>query len=375
MHTHNSTKPNIQALLKHGNTVVEVVSDSFRPIIGVMAGSGMLKALLSLLLLLGWLDEKDSTYIALSAVANAVFFFLPVLLGMSAANRMGAEGFIGAVVGASLLEPNFTQLIGMSDLSFMGIPMVALNYSSTVFPVFIAVSALALVEKQLKRFCPQNVQLFLVPMGCLLIIVPLTILVFGPIGVFLGESIAAGIDYLSLHSAILTGAVIGGSMMFLVIVGLHWGIIPVVLANAAAGADPIFPMWAPSTFAQMGVGLAIFLRSRDMQTKALAGPATLTGILAGVTEPIIYGLILRFRRTIPVVVLAGAVGGAINAALQVNMTAFAFHSVLAIPVFDPVLNYLMGISAGFFIAFGLVMLFGYEKNASTQQEQQSPVPA
>ena len=104
-----------------------------------------------------------------------------------------------------------------------------------------------------------------------------------------------------------------------------------------------------------------------METKTLAGPATLTGLLAGVTEPIIYGLILRFRRTIPVVVVAGAVGGAINGALQINMTAFAFHSLLAVPVFDPALSFLMGISASFFIALGLTLLLGYRKDSQDKK--------
>ena len=178
MHSCERKRALIPAVLKYGSLVVEVVSDSFRPIIGVMAGSGMLKALLSLMLTFGWLADDSGSYFALSAAANAVFFFLPVLLGISAAKRLGSDGYLGAAVGASLLEPNFTSLIGTADLSFMGFPLVAMNYSCTVFPIFIAVTVLAVLERYLKRICPQNIQLFLVPMSCLLIIVPLTILGF-----------------------------------------------------------------------------------------------------------------------------------------------------------------------------------------------------
>lgn len=361
-----------------GAQIVEVVSDSFSPIIGVMAGSGMLKALLAILLMLEWLSPGDSTYLTLSAAANAVFFFLPVLLGSSAAVRLGANGYIGAAVGAALLEPNFTAMIGVSGTTFMGIPFSAISYAATVFPIFIAVTALALLEKQVKRLCPDNMRLFMVPMVCLLVIVPMTVTVFGPVGVYLGNLVAFGIDTLQAYSSILTGAVIGGGMMFCVVVGLHWGVLPVAIAGAAAGGDSIFPMWAPSTFAQMGVALAIFIRARTAEVRTLAGPAALTGLLAGVTEPIIYGLIIPYRRTIPIVVVAGMVGGAINGFFQVRMTAFALHSILTIPVFSPTLVYLVGVGVSFAMALLLTLLFGYERRAgkenrgyATDREMQS----
>lgn len=334
-----------------------VISGSFTPLIGALAGSGMIKALLAVLTMLEWLDASSTTYSVLSAAANAVFYFLPVLLGISAAIKMGANGYIGGAIGAALLEPNFTGLIGNADATFFGLPLVAINYSSSVFPIFIAVALLSVVERYLKKICPDNMQMFLVPMLSLLLIVPLTVLFFGPFGVNLGNVIADGINWLSAHSGILTGAVIGGSMMFLVVFGLHWGIVPIIVANIGLGGDPIGAMWAPCTFAQMGVAMAFWVRSKDSSIKSIAGPATMSGLLAGVTEPIIYGLIMRFRRTIPIVVIAGVVGGAIEGLFQTKITAFAFHSVLAIPVFQPVVPYTIGIATGFGIAFVLTMLF------------------
>nr|WP_321241216.1 PTS transporter subunit EIIC [uncultured Tolumonas sp.] len=356
-----------------GSRIFEVVSGSFSPLIGAMAGSGMIKALLAVLTMMGWMDATSSTYLVLAAAANSVFYFLPVLLGISAAIKMGANGYIGGAIGAALLEPNFTGLIGSHTATFFGIPVVAINYASTVFPVFIAVAILAVLEKFLKRVCPHNIQMFMVPMLCLLVIVPMTVLAFGPFGVYLGNLIADGINWLSAHSGILTGAVIGGSMMFLVVLGLHWGIVPIIIANLGAGGDPISGMWAPATFAQMGVALAIFLRSKDVNVKALAGPATVTGLLAGVTEPIIYGLIMRFRRTIPIVVLAGAVGGALNGAFQAKQTAFAFHSLLSIPVFTPVLQYAIGIGTGFGLALLLTLMFGFENKTVNAASQRKPM--
>jgi len=352
-----------------GARIFEVVSGSFSPLIGAMAGSGMIKALLAVLVMLKWIDPASSSYLVLAAAANSVFYFLPVLLGISAANKMGANGYIGGAIGAALLEPNFTGLIGSHTATFFGIPVVAINYASTVFPVFIAVAILAVLEKFLKRVCPHNIQMFMVPMLCLLAVVPMTVLAFGPFGVYLGNLIADGINWLSAHSGILTGAVIGGSMMFLVVLGLHWGIVPIIIANLGMGGDPIAAMWAPATFAQMGVALAIFLRSKDVNVKALAGPATVTGLLAGVTEPIIYGLIMRYRRTIPIVVIAGAIGGALNGAFQAKLTAFAFHSLLSIPVFTPVLQYAIGIGTGFGLALLLTLMFGFENKPATVEKK------
>ena len=369
----STTRTESKAKGSLGARIFEVVSGSFSPLIGAMAGSGMIKALLAVLVMLQWIDPASSTYLILSAAANSVFYFLPVLLGISAAIKMGANGYVGGAIGAALLEPNFTGLIGSQTATFFGIPVVAINYASTVFPVFIAVAILAILEKFLKRVCPHNIQMFMVPMLCLLAIVPMTVLAFGPFGVYLGNLIADGINWLSAHSGILTGAVIGGSMMFLVVLGLHWGIVPIIIANLGAGGDPIAAMWAPATFAQMGVALAIFLRAKDTNVKALAGPATVTGLLAGVTEPIIYGLIMRFRRTIPVVVIAGAVGGALNGAFQAKLTAFAFHSVLSIPVFTPVLQYAIGIGTGFGLAFLLTMMFGFDKKPVKTEHKKKPM--
>ena len=353
-------------------TVFEVVSGSFTPLLGALAGSGMIKALLSIMLMLQWLEASSSTYLILSAASNAVFYFLPILLGISAAIKMGANAYLGGAIGAALLEPNFTGLIGQANSSFMGVAIEAMSYAATVFPIFLAVLMLAWLEKRLTRYCPSNVQFFLVPMLCLLIVVPLTVAAFGPFGVYIGNLIAAGINLLLSLSSVLTGALIGGTMMFLVVFGLHWAVIPVVIANLATGWDPIMAMWIPSSFAQMGVAVAIYLRTKDANLRLLAGPAAATGLLAGVTEPIIYGLIMRYRRTIPFVVIAGAIGGAINGFFQVKLNAFVFHNIFSIAAFNPMLHAAMGIASGFILAFLMTLFFGFESKKDQQEQNESP---
>ena len=354
--------------------IFETVSRSFSPLIGAFAGAGMLKAVLTVLVSLGWLSQESGTYHILSAAGNAVFYFLPIMLGITLATKLGANPFVGGTIGAALLEPNLTGLLAEGKTtSFLSVPVVLMDYSSSVFPIFIAVSIYAALEKFLKKVIHKDVQMFLVPMLSLVIIVPLTVIAFGPFGVYTGNAIGSGISFLSDKSGILTGAILGAAWTFLTIFGLHWALVPIILANIAAGGDPIFAMVASGVFAQMGVALGIFLKTKDKQVKALAGSTAVPGLLAGVTEPIIYGLVLRFKRTIPYVAIAGAVGGAINGLLGVKGITFAFPSLLSISAFSPIGTYTIGILAALVCGALLTILFGFEDKkqqevASIQQE-------
>ncbi|SFH42527.1 PTS system, beta-glucosides-specific IIC component [Priestia megaterium] len=354
--------------------IFETVSRSFSPLVGAFAGAGMLKAVLTVLVTLGWLSQESGTYHILSAAGNAVFYFLPIMLGITLATKLGANPYIGGTIGAALLEPNLTGLLAEGKTSsFLSIPVVLMDYSSSVFPIFIAVIIYAALEKFLKKVIHKDVQMFLVPMLSLTIIVPLTVIAFGPFGVYVGNAIGASISFLSDKSGILTGAVLGAAWTFLTVFGLHWALVPIILANIAAGGDPIFAMVASGVFAQMGVALGIFLKTKDKQVKALAGSTAVPGLLAGVTEPIIYGLVLRFKRTVPYVAIAGAVGGAINGLLGVKGITFAFPSLLSISAFLPIGSYTIGVLAALVCGALLTILFGFEDKkqqevASNQQE-------
>ena len=341
--------------------IFETVSRSFSPLIGAFAGAGMLKAVLTVLVSLGWLSQESGTYHILSAAGNAVFYFLPIMLGITLATKLGANPFVGGTIGAALLEPNLTGLLAEGKTtSFLSVPVVLMDYSSSVFPIFIAVSIYAVLEKFLKKVIHKDVQMFLVPMLSLAIIVPLTVIAFGPFGVYAGNAIGSGISFLSAKSGILTGAVIGAGWTFLTILGLHWGLVPIFLANIATGGDPILAMVAGGVFAQMGVALGIFLKTKDKKVKALAGSTAVPGLLAGVTEPIIYGLVLRFKRTVPYVAIAGAVGGAINGLLGVKAMSFAFAALLTAPAFSPMGMYIIGSLVALACGALLTIVLGFE---------------
>ena len=350
--------------------IFEIISGSFSPLIPALAGSGMLKALLTVLTTLHWLSPESGTYHILSAASNAIFYFLPVFLGITASIKLGANAYVGGVIGAALLEPNFTALITAGKTStFIGLPVVLMDYSSSVFPIFIAVSIFALIEKFLKKVIHKDVQLFLVPMLSLMIMVPLTVLIFGPFGVYTGNAIGAGVSFLSGKSAIITGAVMGTGWTFLTVLGLHWGLVPIILGNLANGGDPIIAMAAAAPFAQMGVALGIFIKSKDKKLKTLSGSTMLPGLLAGVTEPIIYGLLLRYKRTIPYVAIAGAVGGAISGFLGVKEMVFAFPCALSTPAFSPMIFYVIAMGVSFGLAAILTVVFGFENKVESSQSK------
>ncbi|PAD29533.1 beta-glucoside-specific PTS transporter subunit IIABC [Paenibacillus sp. 7523-1] len=342
--------------------VFEIISGSFSPLIPAMAGSGMLKALLTVLTMLGWMSDTSDTYLILSAAGNAVFYFLPIFLGITLGMKLKANPYVAGVIGAALLEPNFTGLMDKgSDVSFLGIPVVMMNYSASVFPIFISISIYALLDRLLKKIILKDLQLFLVPMIALMIMVPLSAMAFGPFGTNVGDWISSGVTWLIDVSGILSGIVLGGFMTFMVIFGLHWGFTPITIQNIGVGGDPIEAMAAAAVFAQIGVAFGIFLKAKkDKTLRTLAGSTSLTGLLAGVTEPIVYGLVLRYKRVIPIVVIAGAIGGAINGHFGVKMTAYVFHNIFAIPVYTPTVVYVIAIVCSFAIAAVLTVMFGYE---------------
>ncbi|MED4953725.1 beta-glucoside-specific PTS transporter subunit IIABC [Paenibacillus macerans] len=356
--------------------IFAVISGSLSPLLPAMAGAGILKAFLTLFTTFGWVSAESGTYLILAAAANAVFYFLPIFLGVTAATKFGANPYVGGVIGAALMEPNFTGLLANGDkTSFLGIPVVLMDYSSTVFPVFVAIWIFSYVEKYLKKIIHKELQTFLVPLLSLAIIVPLTAMIFGPFGVYIGNAIADGINYLMGVSGLLTGAVIGGLIFFLVVFGLHWGIIPIVLANLSKGTDPILAMWAASNFAMAGVALGVFLKSKEKTLKSIAGSSTLSLLLAGVSEPTVYGILLRFKRTMPYVIIAGAIGGAINGGFHTYATAFVFQNIFSIGAFKPVSYYLVGIAAAMGIGLVLTILLGYQdKKAVSVTEASAAAP-
>ncbi|MEH7116480.1 glucose PTS transporter subunit IIA, partial [Neobacillus vireti] len=348
----------------------DIISGSFTPLLGAMAGSGMLKGLLAILTAYHILSADSGTYHILSAAGNALFYFLPILLAVTISIKLGANPYVGAVIGGALLEPNFTGLMTAKSVTFLGMPIIPMNYSSTVFPIFIAIIIYSILEKFLKKIVHKDIQMFLVPMLSLMIMVPLTIMAFGPFGVYVGNGIVGLISFLSGKSGMLTGALMGGAWPFIVMLGIHNGLIPIVVANLANGGDPLLAMVGSAIFAEIGIAIGIMIRSKDAKVKTVAGSTVFPAIVGGVTEPIIYGFIVRYKRTIPYLIISGAIGGAIIGFFGLKQTALVLPSLFAIPVISQKVPYIIAIVISMILALLLTIIFGFENKKEVVEKKE-----
>lgn len=350
-------------------SLTKIISGAFMPLLSVMAGAGMVKAILTVLTNIHWLSATSTTYFVLSAAGNSIFYFLPVFVGITLAKEFKADPFVGGALGAALLEPNFTQLIGKHELNLLGMSLDPIDYSTTVFPIFIIIGAYVLLNRLLKRIIPQQLQIFLNSMICLIILVPATVLIFGPFGNTVGNWISTIIMWLFSKSRLVAGLILGAAYSFLTVLGLHWGFVPITLQNLKMyGGDVIGGVGVCAVWAQIGVALGTFLyslfKNKDTKLRGLSGSITVTGIFAGVTEPILYGLIMPSKRLIIITAIAGGIGGAINASLHVMVTSFLIDNIFSIlmMMYKPIGFMVLGSGTSLISATLLTYFFGFKSD-------------
>ncbi|MFP3042064.1 PTS transporter subunit EIIC [Treponema primitia] len=345
--------------------IFDLISGTMTPLIPALVGSGLLKGILIVLTSFNLMSSASGTYFILSAASNAVFYFLPILIGASCARKLGCNQYVGGIICAALMEPNFVNLVTAGEsVRFLGIPVILFNYTSSVFPAFIAMIAYYWFDKLIRKIVPKQAQTAVVPAICIAVIVPLTVLVFGPFGSYFGKVTELIFTFLSNTSSLLFGVLLGGTYLLLVIFGLHWGVMPLMINNIAAGADATLPIATGSNFAVFGIALGIWLKARDQKVKAAAGSSTLSGLFGGISEPILFGLVLQHKRTLPMLIIAGAIGGGIIGVTGVTAKAFVFPNVLSVGACQPLLQYLIGLFVAFASAAAMIVIFGYEDGGS-----------
>lgn len=305
---------------------IDIVSGCFQPILGPLCASGIIKGINALLLfLIGATYQKTGTYLVLNAIGDAIFYFMPVVLGYTAAKKFKLEPITGLVIGAILCYPAIQAstlqasgkvlgtlpIIGDYFTTFMNIPFVAGNYTSTVMPVLLIVAFAALVQKFAKKIVPEMLQNFFVPLLVLIISLPIGLLVIGPITNVLTNLLSQFFMMLYNFSPVLTGAVTGFFWLVLVMFGLHWAIIPLMMMNISKlGFDTIIVGTFGHSFALSAAILAMMLHMKDKKQKSLAIPAVVSGI-CGVTEPGLYGFLLPAKKPFIFTLIASAISGAI----------------------------------------------------------------
>ena len=308
------------------NKFIDIISGVFAPTLGVLAATGMIKGFNALFVAFNILTDKDGTYQILNAIGDSLFYFLPIFLGYTASKKFKLNEFTGMAIGAAMVypkiialttgEPLFKVLSGTMfessvSTTFLGVPVILMNYSSTVIPIIIAIFVASKIEKFFKKVIPDVVKTFLVPFCTLLVIVPLTFLAIGPVSTWAGQLLGAITAAIYNFSPIVAGLFIGAFWQVFVIFGLHWGLVPIAFNNLATlGYDSVLALSIAASFAQTGVVGAILLKTKNKKLKSLAIPAFISGIF-GVTEPAIYGITLPKKKPFIISCIGASIGGGI----------------------------------------------------------------
>ena len=377
-----TTKTSTKEKNSLGNRILNTVAAIFTPVVPAIAASGMLKGILAIAVMVAnnfyQVDLKPlNTYIILSAASDALFYFMPVILGYSAAKVFKTNEYIAMVIGATLCYPTIVSLMTEeSAVTLFGLHVTKANYVSTVIPIILAIFILAYVQRFLEKVIPEVLKIIMVPTLSLLLMIPATLLLFGPIGIYLGDGVNWLYYYIMNLSPILLGGFIGGIWCVLVIFGAHRGLVPIGINDVArTGRQNLLAFAGAANFSQAGAAFGVFVRTKNKDLKAVAASATVTALF-GITEPAIYGANLRLKKPMIYAVASGAAGGALMGWGGSYGTAFANQGLLTIPVYAEAgtkafICYLLGCGIAFFGAFLLTIFLGFNDLPLDDSRQES----
>lgn len=361
-----------------------LVSGIFSPVLGFLCAGGMIKALLVLLGLFNAIDSEGGTYIILSAIGDAVFYFFPIILGWSAAKKFGMKETYGMVLGMILTYPtiisaangealytlfNGTAFASDVQLTFLGIPVILRDYSTSVIPIILVCWISSYIYKWIDKNCPSVIRSFGVPMVTLLGGGVLGLLLFGPIAMFIQNLLSQIVIALVGFNTGIAGLVIGSLWSVLVMFGLHWAVIPFFAINIAQyGYDVINPLIYSGSIATMGALIGVIIREKNAEERSIEVPALISAFF-GVNEPALYGVLIPRKKVMLTTFLAAGIGGAIAGFSGSKLWAFGASGIFGTPCFiNPAgidggfIGLMVGAVVAFFFGMGAAMFFGAEKD-------------
>lgn len=352
-----------------------MISGIFTPVLGILCAAGLLKGLLAILIVTNLVSEGSDTYIVLNALGDSFFYFFPVFIGSSAARYFGINHFVGLAIGTTMIYPGIIEAAASNDpFSFIGIPMNIMDYSSSVFPVIVAVWVASILHKQLDKWIAQGLKYFVIPLLILIVIVPLTLLVVGPVISTISNLLADLTFAIYNLNPILAGLVLGGPWILIVMFGLHWAFIPIFINNmTTVGFDSVMGLLAANQFAMAAAAIAIGVRSTTKKEKSLTFSTGGTALL-GVSEPALYGVLLPRKKPLIMSIIGGSIGGAFGGLMLSKVYAFTASGFFAIPgaintagIDKGFYGYVGQMIIGFIVAFVLTYFWGYKaKDTNTQ---------
>ena len=345
------------------NIAIDTISGIFLPFIGAFMATGLLKGVLVICTTVGILSAESTTYALLFALADGMLNFLPIFLAHTAGKKFGANPYVSMAIAAGLVHPNIVALFGGgAPVSFVGIPVTLINYQSSVIPIVIAVYLQSKIEKAVQPRIHQAVRGIIAPVISLVIVGLLTFMVIGPVSNLLAVTLSNGISSLLAIAPPLAGAVLGTLYPIMLIFGFHWGIIPLAMNNfATMGGDPLFAITMGTNFAVAGCTLGVLLKTKDLEVRELSLSAFVSALLGGVTEPAIYGVLLKYKKPFAIVCIMSGIGGIFLAMSGALLTAMLTGSLMTLPALVAMMGAPVAIAAAIGLFGGAICtyLFGY----------------
>lgn len=366
------------------DSFIDIISGIFTPVLGLLAATGMIKGLNVLFVSLGWFTNTSGTYAILQAAGDCFFYFFPIFLGYTAAKKFGLNQFVGMALGAALVYPAIAGLTASVEplytlfsgtifespiyITFLGIPVILMNYGSSVIPIVVSTFFGSKLEKSLARIIPGILKSFLVPFLTVIIMVPLTFIIIGPIATWAGDLLGEFVLTIYNFSPIVAGIAVGAIWQVLVMFGLHWGIIPIAINNISVlGYDPVMVLGQATPFATAGAVLAVIIKSRNVSVRAIGIPAFISSLF-GVSEPSLYGVTLPRKKPFIATLISASVGGLIMGIFGTKSFIMGGMGIFSLPNYispesgigSGFYGYVIAIVVAFVLSFILTLTFLYD---------------
>lgn len=353
---------------KIGSIILDFLVSVFQPLIPAMAGAGILKSILLLLSVVGLIDKNASTYVVLTSISGSVFYFMPILVALTTAAKLKVNQVVAAAGMSILLFPDMITLLG-DGTSFLSLPLTNVNYSTQIFPSILGVIFYAYMEKFFFKVSPKVIRVFFVPMMSLLLTVPVTLLVLGPLGFHLGTYLTTAILFLFSHFGWIAVGVLAAFLPFMIATGMHKALTPYAIsAVAAAGKEfLLLPALFAHNMSESAASFAVAIRTKDTRLRSIAVSAGVSALF-GIAEPALYGITLQRKRVLISIGISSLLGGLSLGLLGVASSTVVSPSLASISMFIDLNNKnnfifaLVGLLVSYVVAF-LLTLFLWKEDA------------